>query len=94
MVFVKGKELYYKNGEKYEGDWKNDNKEGKWIYYYNEEPIKGDRYEGDFINDKEEGKGIYYYNNGDRSMGHYYNGKKIGKHTKLTKYGEVKEENY
>ena len=45
-------------------------------------------------NGKKEGKGIYYFNNGDRSMGYYSNDKTIGKHAKLTKYGEVKEENY
>ena len=44
--------MYHKNGEKYEGDWKNDNKEGKGILYSN----KGNRYEGDFKNGLFEGK--------------------------------------
>ena len=53
------------NGDRYEGDFKNDTAEGKGIYYCNREPFKGDRYESDFINGKKEGKGIYYWNNGD-----------------------------
>ena len=47
---------YYPNGERYEGDFRNDKKEGKGIYYHNEEPFKGDRYEGDFRNNIQEGK--------------------------------------
>ena len=54
---------------------KNDKKEGKRIYYYD----NGDRYEGDFKNDKKEGKGIYYYNNGDKYEGAFKNDKKEGK---------------
>ena len=42
----------------------------------------------------EEGKGIFYFANGDRMMGDYLNGKPIGKHVMLTRYGEVKLENY
>ena len=49
--------IYFNNGDRYEGDWKNDKKEGKGIFYFN----NGDRYEGDFKNDTFEGKGIYYY---------------------------------
>ena len=78
---------YYNNGERYEGDWKNDLKEGKGIYYYND----GDRYEGDYKDSKKEGKGIYYFNDGDRSMGDYSNDKPIGKHVTLTRDGIVKE---
>ena len=55
-------ELLWNDGDRYEGDFKNDKKEGKGIYYWND----GNRYEGDFKNDKKEGKGIYYYNNGNK----------------------------
>ena len=77
-------------GDRYEGEWRNDKKEGKGIYYWND----GDRYEGDFRNGNFEGKGIYYFSNGDRRMGDYLNGKEIGKHVRLTKNGEVKIENF
>ena len=36
--------MYYNNSEKYEGDWKNNNREGKGIYFHS----NSDRYEGDF----------------------------------------------
>ena len=32
--------MNYNNGDKYEGEWKNDKREGKGIYYYN----NGDKY--------------------------------------------------
>ena len=56
---------YYDNGDRYEGDWRNDKAEGKRIYYFN----NGDRYEGDYRNDKKEGKEIYYYTSGNRYEG-------------------------
>ena len=31
--------MYYKNGDIYEGEWKNDNKEGKEIYYDNDDEL-------------------------------------------------------
>ena len=45
--------MIYNNGDKYEGGFKNDLKEGKGIYYYN----NGNKYEGEFKNDLREGKG-------------------------------------
>ena len=44
---IAGKEIcYFINGDRYEGNMKNNIKEGKGIYYF----INGDRYEGDFRN--------------------------------------------
>ena len=40
--------MYWKNGDRYEGDYKNDKREGKGIMYWND----GDKYEGDWKNDK------------------------------------------
>ena len=84
--------MYYNNGNRYEGDFKNDKFEGKGIFYFDREPFKGVIYEGDWRNGKQEGKGIYYLSNGDRRMGDFYNGKEIGKHVKLTKNGDVETE--
>ena len=53
--------MYYKNGDRYEGEWKNDDREGKGILNYK----NGDRYDGEWKNDKREGKGILYYNKDD-----------------------------
>ena len=50
--------MYWNDGDRYEGEWRNGKYEGKGIYYWND----GDRYEGEFRNGKAEGKGIYYYN--------------------------------
>ena len=65
--------------DRYEGDFKNDKREGKGVQYYK----NGDRYEGDFKNNKREGKGIFYCFNGDREMGDYFNDNKCGKHVLL-----------
>ena len=67
--------MYWNNGDRYEGDFKNDKPEGKGIVYYK----NGDRYEGDFKNGTSDGKGIYYHKNGDIYEGDYKNGKREGK---------------
>ena len=40
--------MTYNNGDKYEGEWINDKKEGKGIYYYN----IGEQYGGEWKNDE------------------------------------------
>ena len=52
MIKEMEKEEYFHNGDRYEGEHRNGNGEGKGIYYY----YNGDRYEGDFKNGKSEGK--------------------------------------
>ena len=47
---------YYENGDKYDGNWKNDKKEGKGYYFYNQ---TGEVYKGNFNNDLPNGMGIY-----------------------------------
>ena len=74
----KGK-YYYKNGEIFDGEWKNGIIEGKGIYYYN----NGRKYEGQWKNGKREGRGILYYNENkdrkrDRYDGEWKNDKKDG----------------
>ena len=86
--------LYYINGSRYEGDFKNCKLEGIGIYYYNNGECKGDIYEGEWKNCKQEGKGIYYYNYGDREMGDYYDSNPVGRHIILTKNGKVKSKSY
>ena len=64
----------YKNG-KYKGQFKNDVKDGKGIYYYNDD----NKYEGEWKNDLKEGKGIFYWKNGDRYEGEFKNNKMEGR---------------
>ena len=43
--------FYFSNGNRYEGNFKNDKREGEGILYYN----NGDRMMGDYIDDKKIG---------------------------------------
>ena len=54
--------MYFKDGDKYEWNWKKDKKGGKGIFYWND----GNRYEGDLKNEKREGKGLKYWSYIDR----------------------------
>ena len=67
------------NGDRYEGEWKDNKKEGKGVYYWNRSPWKGDVFEGEWKNNKKEGKGIYYFSDGDFYEGNWKNGKQDGK---------------
>ena len=77
IIYNQAKKYY--NG-KYEGEFKDNKREGKGKFYFND----GDIYEGDYKNDMREGKGITYYkglNDGDRYEGEYKNDKKEGQGT-------------
>ena len=52
--------MYYKSGNRYEGDFKNDKQEGKQFLF------NGDIYEGDFKSGQREGKGIMIYKSGNK----------------------------
>jgi len=71
-----GKGIFYYNKDDiyerkmYEGDWKDDQRDGNGILYW-----KKGKYEGDFKNDIREGKGIIYCDNGDRYEGELKNNK-------------------
>lgn len=66
-----GKGTYqWPNGDKYEGDWVNDNATGQGTYYSRE----GWRYVGQFVNLKFHGKGVYYFANGKSRKGTWVNG--------------------
>jgi len=65
--------MSYANGEKYDGQWKDDKKQGRGMHSYQ----NGDRYDGGWIEDEEcwDGEslikfiGVYYFNNGDKYKG-------------------------
>ena len=75
--------MLYNDGDKYEGEFKDDKKDGKGIYYFNSQSWNGAIYVGDFKNDNREGKGIFYYKNGDRYEGEYNNDKRNSKRHNL-----------
>ncbi|RYY68821.1 hypothetical protein EON63_24380 [archaeon] len=52
--------MTYKNGNVYEGDWR-DNEKLKGKQTYNEQPYRGDIYEGEWKDGKGHGKGFYYW---------------------------------
>jgi hypothetical protein len=56
----------FEDGSKYEGEWKDDKKHGKGIFYRSD----GSKcYEGDYKDDIIEGYGIFYWQNGDKYEG-------------------------
>ena len=56
------------NGDRYEGDWKNDVPDGKGIYYYS----NGDREMGDYANNSKIGNHITLTRNGNVKEKYYY----------------------
>ena len=82
--------MYYKNGSKYEGEYKNDKKQGKGIFTsqnYNNPNLIGIKYEGEFNNDKIEGYGIGTYTSGDKYEGEWKDNKQYGRGTLIYKGG-------
>ena len=63
--------IILKNG--YEGEWRNNKREGKGVYYQNREPFTGDKYVLYWKNDKREGKAVYHYYKGNRYEGNFRN---------------------
>jgi hypothetical protein len=71
---MNGKGIYsWKDGRKYEGDYKDDKKEGFGIYVW----ADGRRYEGGWKNGKQHGEGKYFLPNGDVKYGLWDSGKRI-----------------
>ena len=75
--------MIYSNGAKYEGQWRNDKKNGKGIFtsshYFNCKYKVGMKYEGEFKDDKFDGHGVTSYTNGDKFEGEWKNNKQYGK---------------
>lgn len=71
-----GKGTYvFSNGNKYEGEWFEDLKNGYGVLYY----LNGERYEGFWENDKAHGKGTLTYIHGDKYVGDFRSALKHGK---------------
>eukprot|EP00826_Nyctotherus_ovalis_P041332 TRINITY_DN4143_c0_g4_i1.p1 TRINITY_DN4143_c0_g4~~TRINITY_DN4143_c0_g4_i1.p1 ORF type:complete len:200 (-),score=34.23 TRINITY_DN4143_c0_g4_i1:153-752(-) len=74
--------ISHNNGDKYEGEWVNDTKNGLGIscialgdYYCSD----GNKYSGSWKDDKINGEGTYYYTNGEIYFGDWVDGQREGK---------------
>ena len=86
---INGK-MIYNNGDKFEGEFKNEIKEGKGKMIYK----NGDIYEGEFKNDKREGNGKMNYKNRDIYEGEYKNDEREGNGKMIYKNGDIYEGKY
>ena len=66
---------YFKNGNKYVGEWENDKRNGHGTFYR----ADGDRYEGNFVDGKANGHGTYYWAKGDKYTGEWKNNAQNGR---------------
>lgn len=57
--------MYY-NGDKYQGEWVDDEKNGNGEYHYHS---SSELYKGQWRNNKKNGHGEYIFSNGDRFIG-------------------------
>ncbi|CAF1065956.1 unnamed protein product [Adineta ricciae] len=73
--------FYYANGDKYIGDWIDDNREGQGVLILSSGDRIRDVYEqrlGQFKGHKINGKGIFYSANGDKYSGDWIDDKRTG----------------
>lgn len=75
MILLK-KEIYYENGQlKLSGSYKDDRKNGQWIYYYENGVISDESW---FKDGELHGRSNTFYKNGkQRSSGFYRNGQRV-----------------
>ena len=66
-----GKMLNPKTEEKYEGEWRNNRRDGRGVEFY----ANGEKkYVGNFKSGKYNGNGSFFYKNGDKYVGKYKEG--------------------
>ena len=69
-----GKGSWFRDGDKYEGDWKKGLKHGQGIFIW----ANGNKYEGDWRFNHFEGTGTFTHSNGSKYNGEWYGGEKHG----------------
>lgn len=67
--------LIMPNGDKYEGEWKNDLQNGKGTFTY----ANGDKYEGQWVDGNREGTGTFTWADGRKYVGAWKNDQRNGK---------------
>ncbi|HAS43762.1 MAG TPA: hypothetical protein DCS93_24990 [Microscillaceae bacterium] len=88
---VKGKQAngqgfgLYSNGNRYQGDWKNNLYHGVGTLYWSD----GEYYNGNFQFGKRQGQGSYYWPNGDKFIGEWQNDKRNGLGVFYKKNGKI-----
>jgi|GEM_PF-182662 len=78
------KTLNYENGERYEGEVKDNVPNGKGIYHF----YDGARYEGEYKKGLKDGQGKYYFSNGNRYEGDFKKDRREGNGTYFYANGE------
>ena len=76
-----------KNGNKWEGEFKNRKRHGQGIMTY----TNGSKYIGEYKNNKRHGQGIYFYNNGDKYEGEFRENKRHGQGIYTYNNGDIYE---
>ena len=72
----------HENGDKYVGEWKNDEYHGQGTFYFlAEDKKKGDKYVGQFKNNNSHGQGTYTFSDGNKYVGEYKDDKRDGQGT-------------
>ena len=66
--------LAYKNGDRFEGEFRDGEENGRGIYTH----ANGNRYEGEYRDGKRNGRGIYTFADGDRYEGEFRDGTQNG----------------
>ena len=81
-----GKGVYkFSNGDIYDGDWKNDIRDGQGTQIY----VNGDIYTGKWKDDMKNGQGTFTYINGDIYTGFFLDDKKYGRGTFTYSNGDI-----
>ncbi len=75
----------YDTGSRYEGEWRNNLREGKGSFYWTD----GEYYIGEYKKDMRTGKGTYFWPNGEKYVGEWKKNKRHGRGVFYTKKGKV-----
>lgn len=67
--------MFYYNGDKYDGDWYKDKRQGRGVYTY----ANGAQYKGQWMNDMKNGNGFFNWGDGTTYDGQWLDNQRSGK---------------